>query len=223
MMILEIENLTKYYTRQHSDFAAVSSINLKLEKSGFITLIGRSGSGKTTLLNMIAGLLTPDEGHVHVCGTDIYAMDDYNRSILRNKKIGYVPQGQSLIATMTVIDNIRLPFFLYSQSGSCMDRALYLLDKMGITHLKDCYPSSLSGGETRRVAIARALINEPDFIIADEPTSDLDVEMAQEIASLLIEVNGSGTALLIATHDTELTKMGKRILQIRSGILSEVN
>jgi putative ABC transport system ATP-binding protein len=184
MGLLELKELTKEYKRGGRAFNAVNRANLSVEPGDFISIIGRSGSGKTTLLNMGAGLLNPTEGTVFFGGKDIYALRDKEISLLRNEKIGDVPQGQSLLSNFTVFDNVCIPWFLFRREGDVEGRAFILLEKVGISHLASSYPRELSGGEMRRAAIARALINEPRLLIADEPTSDLDAKTTEEIMKL---------------------------------------
>lgn len=217
-MLLEIKGLRKEYERGGHRFAAVDDLCLTLERGGFVCLFGRSGSGKTTLLNMIAGLLTPDAGKVLFDGVDPYSLDDPARTAWRNEKLGYLPQGASLLSNLTALENVRLPFHLQPRNGESFGKARALMNELGISHLEESYPSALSGGETRRVALARALMNSPELIIADEPTSDLDAETAREMAVLLSALNGRGCAFLVATHDRELGHLG-RILEISNGKL----
>jgi putative ABC transport system ATP-binding protein len=198
----------------------VDNLSLAVDQGEFICLLGRSGSGKTTLLNMIAGLLTPDSGQVFFNGANLYGLDDRARTAWRNEQLGYVPQGASLLANLTALDNVLLPFYLQPRAddGSALKKARALMDELGLSKLEKSYPAALSGGETRRVALARALMNSPELIIADEPTSDLDVETAREMADLLSLLNGQGCALLVATHDLELSRRHK-VLEISGGQL----
>jgi putative ABC transport system ATP-binding protein len=218
MMLLEISGLKKEYERGGRRFAAVDNVSLTLARGEFVCLFGRSGSGKTTLLNMIAGLLTPDAGEVRFDGVGLYSLDDPARTAWRNEKLGYMPQGASLLPNLSALDNIRLPFHLQPRSGGSREKARELMRELGISGLEKSYPSALSGGETRRVALARALMNSPELVIADEPTNDLDAETAREMASLLSALNGRGCAFLVATHDQELGRLG-RTLEIANGRL----
>ncbi|MDR0589541.1 MAG: ABC transporter ATP-binding protein, partial [Spirochaetaceae bacterium] len=188
MGLLELRDLGKEYRRGGRAFNAVNRVNLSLGPGDFISVIGRSGSGKTTLLNMGAGLLKPTQGSVFFEGKDIYALEDKEISFLRNKKIGYVPQGQSLLSNFTVFDNVCMPWFLFKREGDVEGRAFTLLEKVGISRLASSYPKELSGGEMRRTAIARALINEPRLLIADEPTGDLDAQTTAEILRLFSQI-----------------------------------
>lgn len=220
-MALEVKGLTKEYIRSKTTFKAVSDVNLAVEPGDFISIIGRSGSGKSTLLNLIAGLLKPTAGSIEIDGTNIVDLADKEASLYRNSKIGYLPQGQSTLASLTVLDNIRLPYYFYKKDGDVTELALSLLKETGILHLADSYPKQLSGGELKRVSIARALINKPDYIIADEPTSDLDTQTTKEIMELLKKISETKTAVIMVTHELDVLDYGKRTYIMNSGVLSE--
>ncbi|MDR2048133.1 MAG: ABC transporter ATP-binding protein [Treponema sp.] len=220
MGLLELNNITKEYKRGGRTFNAVNHASLSVEPGDFISIIGRSGSGKTTLLNMSAGLLHPTEGTVFFEGNDIHRLGDREISFLRNEKIGYVPQGQSLLSNFTVFDNVCIPWFLFKREGDVEGRAFILLEKVGISHLAASYPRELSGGEMRRAAIVRALINEPRLLIADEPTSDLDRETTAEVMRLLGRIAGEGTAVLIVTHELDTLDYGNKTCSMDAGNLS---
>lgn len=156
--MLELKQLTRAYERDGSDpFTAVDGVNLQVMHGDFISIIGKSGSGKSTLMNMIAGLLRPTSGKVLIDGEDLWAMHDKNMAGMRSSKIGYVPQGMSLLSNLTVLDNVRLPFCLADTKGSGIEAAMKLLEEVGMETLAGSYPAQLSGGEMRRTAIARAL------------------------------------------------------------------
>ena len=219
MTLLQLNGLTKEYRRGGRAFNAVNGVSLSVEPGDFISIIGRSGSGKSTLLNMSAGLLHPTAGTVLFEGNDIHRLSDRELSLLRNEKIGFVPQGQSLLANFTVFDNVCIPWYLFKREGDVEGRAFILLEKVGISHLAASYPRELSGGEMRRVSIARALINEPALLIADEPTSDLDAGTTAEIMALLSRIAGEGTAVLIVTHELDTLSYGKRVYTMDAGNL----
>jgi putative ABC transport system ATP-binding protein len=220
MGLLELKELTKEYKRGGRSFNAVNRANLSVEPGDFISIIGRSGSGKTTLLNMGAGLLNPTEGTVFFEGKDIYTLRDKDISFLRNAKIGYVPQGQSLLSNFTVFDNVCIPWSLFKREGDVEGRAFILLEKVGISHLADSRPKELSGGEMRRAAIARALINEPRLLIADEPTGDLDARTTAEIMGLFKAIAREGTAVLIVTHELDTLDYGNKTYSMDAGNLA---
>jgi putative ABC transport system ATP-binding protein len=220
MGLLELKELTKEYRRGGKAFNAVNGVSLSVEPGDFISITGRSGSGKTTLLNMGAGLLRPTAGTVLFEGKDIHRLNDKDLSFLRNEKIGYVPQGQSLLSNFTVFDNVCIPWFLFKRQGDVEGRAFILLEKVGISRLAASYPKELSGGEMRRVSIARSLINEPRLLIADEPTGDLDAETTTEIMKLFSRIAGEGTAVLIVTHELDTLDYGDKTYSMDGGNLT---
>jgi putative ABC transport system ATP-binding protein len=219
MVHLEVKELSKEYKRDNRPFLAVENVNLEVFDGDFIGIIGRSGSGKSTLLNLIAGLLLPTSGEILIDGDNAVSSSDEKASLVRNTLIGYIPQGQSLLANLTVFDNVRLPFYLSKREGNPDDTARELLHDLGIESLADCYPSSLSGGEMRRAAIARALINKPSILLADEPTSDLDEDNTDEIVSLFRRITKEGTAVIMVTHDLHTVKAADRSYSMDKGIL----
>jgi putative ABC transport system ATP-binding protein len=219
MGLLELKEVRKAYKRGGRSFNAVNGVSLSVEPGDFISIIGRSGSGKTTLLNMSAGLLHPTEGTVLFEGNDIHRLKDKELSFLRNEKIGYVPQGQSLLSNFTVFDNVCIPWFLFRREGDVEGRAFILLEKVGISHLAASYPKELSGGEMRRAAIARSLINEPRLLIADEPTGDLDAQTTAEIMELFSRIVREGTAVLIVTHELDTVHYGNKTYSMDAGNL----
>lgn len=221
MTLLSVTKLRRDYVRAGKFFAAVDNATFTMGRGESVSIIGRSGSGKTTLIGMVAGLISPTSGEVVLDGHPLGALDDEALSRLRNQVIGYVPQGASLLSSLTALDNVRLPRYL-AEGNSCdgvSERALALLEAMDAVHLRDAYPSDMSGGEMRRVAIARALINSPKLLVADEPTSDLDEQSAADVMRLLSRVNSEGAALLVVTHDMELAGIAGRTLTMASGRL----
>lgn len=219
--MLEVKGLTKVYKRGSTSFKAVDQVSFFMDRKELVSIVGRSGSGKSTLLNMIAGLLKPSEGSVLLEGKDTRDFNDAEGSYLRNARIGYIPQGQSILSNFSVIDNVRLPFFLSKRSGDPTERAFSLLERVGISHLAYSYPSQLSGGEIKRVDIARALINSPDILIADEPTGSLDLQTTRDIMQLFCSLSEEGTSILVVTHEPEVSAYSKRTLHMKEGKLSE--
>lgn len=217
-MLLNVRNLRKDYQRGQQTFAAVNNVSFSMQPGDFNCIMGKSGSGKTTLLNMIAGLLTPTQGKVTFNDVNLFELDDQQVSAFRNQHIGYIPQGSSLLPNLTAIDNIRLPYYLTKRPNkSSLSYAKSLLEKAKVSYLQDVYPANMSGGEMRRIAILRALICQPQIIIADEPTSDLDEESSTDIMQLLKEINQQGTALLIVTHDHDVANYSQNILKMSAG------
>ncbi len=222
--MLRAENLSMRYFRktgQANHFCAVKDASLALRPGEVTLLTGRSGSGKTTLLHMLAGLLTPTEGRVWLDDADLYALPDAALSRLRNAKLGVIPQGRSAVDTLTVLENVLLPGQLRGEKGD-PDGALRWLDALGIANLRDARPAELSGGELRRMAIARALAGNPEIILADEPTGDLDDENTAAVLALLrgfaVE---QGKAVLLVTHDSEARPYGTRVFRMDGGLLVE--
>jgi putative ABC transport system ATP-binding protein len=170
---------------------------------------------------MLAGLLAPTSGHIFFGGTDICALGDKERARLRRTKIGYVPQGSAALQNLSVFDNVRLPRFLAGQGAGADGRASFLLEKVGLGALADMLPTQLSGGELRRVYIARAMMNEPELLIADEPTADLDAETSQEIMGVFSGLHRSGTAILMVTHELDTLRFGDKVLRMANGTLAD--
>ncbi|MBR1486084.1 MAG: ABC transporter ATP-binding protein [Synergistaceae bacterium] len=209
--MLEIINLTKEYKRGDKIFKALDNVNLKIDAGDFVNIIGRSGSGKSTLLNIAAGMLTPSSGKIIFDGEELSKKNDSELSFIRNNKIGFIPQDASALPNLTVIENVLLPFYLYHHDGDGEKTARNLLERLKIENLADSYPSELSGGELRRSLIARALINSPKIIIADEPTSDLDVNSTREVMEIFSDINSGGVAVLMVSHDLDTLKYGKKV------------
>ena len=212
--MLRAENLSMRYFRktgQANHFYAVKDVSLTLRPGEVALLTGRSGSGKTTLLHMLAGLLRPTGGRVLLDDTDLYALPDAELSRLRNARFGVIPQGRSAVDALTVLENVLLPQQLRGEKGD-IDEALKWLAALGIADLTGARPAELSGGELRRMAIARALAANPDIILADEPTGDLDDENTAAVLSLLRRAaTEEGKAVLLVTHDSEALPYGTQI------------
>lgn len=220
--MLELRQLKRIYERDNvSSIIAVDNADIKIMPGDFVSIIGKSGSGKSTILNMIVGLLRPTSGKVLINGDDLWAMDDKAMAKVRNLKIGYIPQGPSLLSNLTILDNVRLPFCLSQKKGSGIESAMSLLEQIGLQNLSERYPAELSGGEMRRAAIARALINSPEILIADEPTGDLDEETTKEVMKLFYNINSRGTTILMVTHEYDITSFGNRLCIMSSGKLIE--
>ena len=219
--MLVAQGVTKRFFRKGREeaqwFDAVSGADVLLAPGEFVVLMGRSGGGKSTLLNMLAGLLAPNEGCVQLNGQDLYALSDDELSRLRNEYIGVVPQGQTPLHSLTVVQNVTLPYLMYRADDGVEARAFELLESLGIRHLADSYPSELSGGEMRRMAIARALVCNPAVVLADEPTSDLDDENTRIVLRKLRDVADAGAAVLVATHDQAAIPFADRTLRIDGG------
>lgn len=220
-MFLKIENLYKKYIRKN-EFNALDDINLEINKGDFICIVGKSGSGKSTLLNIISGILTPSSGKVLYKDKDITTLSDDEKSNFRNEKIGFIPQSTVTLSTLNILDNVCLPFFLSKREADAEGRGRYLLKELGIEYLEHSYPKELSGGELRRVTIARALMNDPEIILADEPTSDLDVQNTKDVLEILKKISKEqNTTVILVTHDMACLNYADKIYTMECGKLSE--
>ena len=205
-------------------FCAVQETDIELLPGTVTVISGRSGSGKSTLLNMLSGILTPTSGSVMYDETDIYALGDEERSLFRNRHIGYIPQGTSAIAALSVRENILLPVMFCDgapDDKSYISRAGELMEQLFISELCDVRPAELSGGELRRMAIARALLLSPDVIFADEPTGDLDDENTRLVFKLLRRCADEGAAVFIITHESDTDGIADKGFRMDAGALYE--
>ncbi|WP_024834500.1 ABC transporter ATP-binding protein [Ruminiclostridium josui] len=218
MSFLKTNNLAKSYTRRGEEFFAVDRVDIELYKTDFAVITGHSGSGKSTLLSLLTGILKPDSGEIIFDGKDLTQLSEDKLAYLRCSEIGYIPQGNTLLYNLSVIENITLPSKLSGIKGV---NIVELLKKVGISHLLNERPRNLSGGEARRVAIARSLISNPKILIADEPTSDLDPENADSILRLFEEINKGGTAIIIVTHDRQIPTAANRYFMMQNGKIIE--
>ena len=232
-MELKATGITRQYQRQGRGtniFTAVKETDLVLETGKLVEIEGRSGSGKSTLLNMMAGILAPTAGRVELDGQNLYDLPDPELSRIRNRQIGMIPQGQTGLRALTVLENVLLPAMLYPESAGQKEqgarkeelkaRAQELLEQVGIAHLQGAYPDELSGGELRRLAIARALIMDPGIVLADEPTADLDDENTRAVLSLLRGCADEGRAVLLVTHEREAAEYADEVYRMNDGRLS---
>jgi len=222
-MKLEAKKLTKEYMQGDRKIKALNNVDFTITKGSFVSITGRSGSGKSTLLNIIAGLTLPSSGSIYLDGADIFTFSDEEISLYRNAKIGCIPQHHSVLANLSVLDNVRLPFHLSHREGDSAKEAHRLLKSVGLEKLTAGMPKRLSGGQLKRVAIARALINSPGLLIADEPTGDLDVQTTKEIIEIFRRIANEGTAVLMVTHDIDTTEFADSRYSMASGRLSKLN
>jgi len=223
--MIELYDVSKIYTlSKDRSVPAVRGVTLQVERGEFLVITGRSGSGKTTLLNLVAGLARPTSGRVLLDGVEIWKLPDAEQSRLRNEKIGFVFQFPSLMPSLTVLENVLLSTLFAAAKGdakaqaNARERAVQLLDEVGLSDKLDAYPRQLSAGQQQRVVIARSLINRPELLLADEPTSDLDEQTEQEIMATFQAIHGrTGVTILLVTHSTQLVSFGTRALRMQSG------
>lgn len=219
---LELLGLSKIYRIGDIGIKAVDNVSVSIKKGEFLSIVGHSGSGKTTLLSIIGGAVRPTSGKVLFEKSDICSLDDQGLSAYRNEKIGFMFQFASLLPVLTAKENVLLPALFKKASPPDVKLAADYLDLVGISDRADAYPSQLSGGQQRRVAIARALMNNPEVILADEPTGDLDEETEAEIMELLKKLNKEKKVTFIfITHNLDLAKQAQRRLKMSSGSLEE--
>ncbi|AZQ58703.1 ABC transporter ATP-binding protein [Maribacter sp. MJ134] len=215
--ILNVRNLKKIYTSGSKELTVLDDINFSIEKGATFAIVGPSGSGKTTLLGLCAGLDKLDTGSVALCGQELSELNEDERALLRNQKVGFIFQDFQLLPTLTALENVAVPLELQGVSHATKD-AMDLLTKVGLGNRYDHYPSQLSGGEQQRVALARAFSNKPDILFADEPTGNLDEETGEKVIKLLFDLNKEmGTTLVIVTHDLDLAQLTQHILRLKGG------
>lgn len=233
-MLLELCEVTKKFSRRGREFNAVDSVSLEIDANQFVVISGKSGNGKTTLLNLMMGLLRPSSGTVRVAGEDLSGLSDRELSQLRRFRLGMITQQQTLVSSLNVLDNVVLPATLPAQGRSSgqsspaaveslpVNRALDLLEKLDITDLTHAWPAELSGGEMRRVAIARALMTQPEILLADEPTGDLDDYCTEAVLGLFRQLAQGGSAVVMVTHDATAYEYCNRRFDMLNGRLEEL-
>ncbi len=218
-MFLETKNLTKKFLRGNKELVAVNNLSIGIEQGAFAAVVGHSGSGKSTLFSMISGLSRPTSGEIFIDGLSINEMSRDQLAEFRRSTLSYVLQGQSLLGNFSIIDNICMPAYLGKHSDGCAGRALKLLDAFGLGGIENEFPSSLSGGEQRRVSIIRSLITSPKIIVADEPTSSLDLENTELIMQQFRQISQKCTTVLISTHDLNFLDYTDSVYKMSNGIL----
>ncbi len=219
--MVELNKVSKYFSEGNSKHIVLNNFELKIEKGEIIILLGKSGSGKSTLLNIISGIDTPDEGSVTIGGTDITKLSEKERTLVRRNKIGFIFQFFNLIPTLSVYENLQLPLELTGAENQ-EERINSLLSEVGLSDRSNSYPDKLSGGEQQRIAIARALIHNPDIILADEPTGNLDYDTGLQIVDLLDRVvKQKGKTMIMVTHSKDVMGLADKVYSLREGRLTE--
>jgi putative ABC transport system ATP-binding protein len=217
--MIKLQGLSKIYYTPAGEFAALRNIDLQIAAGEFVAIAGKSGSGKSTLLNLVGGIDSPTSGAVEVGGTAIQGLDQGRLAAWRGRNVGFVFQFFQLLPTLTVAENVMLPmdFCRTYPVRERRKRALDLLDRVGVALQADKLPSALSGGEQQRAAIARALANDPPVILADEPTGNLDSVTAGAVLGLFRTMASSGTTVVIATHERDITRLVDRKVEVADG------
>ncbi|MCJ2187665.1 ABC transporter ATP-binding protein [Novosphingobium beihaiensis] len=221
--LIELEGITKVFGTGDAAFQALRGVDMQIESGDFVAVMGPSGSGKSTTMNILGCLDTPTSGVFRFRGMEVQALDRDQRSLLRRRYLGFVFQGFNLLARTSALENVELPL-LYRGEKKSVRRAAAMkaLDQVGLAPWADHTPAELSGGQQQRVAIARALVTEPDVLLADEPTGNLDTERSAEIMHLLQELNRGGITILMVTHEAEMAAFAHNIIHFRDGLVERI-
>jgi putative ABC transport system ATP-binding protein len=209
---ISLESVTKYYDPQTR---ALSEIDLEISKGEWVSIIGPSGSGKTTLLNLMSGLDTPTSGKISIDGVDITLMNQKMLTRFRGENIGLIFQQYHLIPYLTALENVMIAQYFHGTIDR--EAAQTALERVGLEHRAKHRPAQLSGGEQQRVCIARALINEPDIILADEPTGNLDMKNGESVIEIIKKLNGEGHTVIVVTHNMDIAKQAGRVIELVDG------
>ena len=219
-MIIKTESLKRFFQVGSEKVEALKGIDLSVEKGEFLSIMGPSGSGKTTLMNIIGCLDTPSSGSYYLNNKLVNDLDDDELAFIRNREIGFVFQSFHLLAKNSALNNVLLPL---KYAGINQDEAHVLaknvLDKVGLSDRLNHAPSELSGGQQQRVAIARAFVNKPSIIFADEPTGNLDSQTGDDVMNLFKELNSQGQTIILITHEEDIARQSKRIINIKDGLI----
>ncbi len=219
--MISVRHLARIYRMGEVEVRALQGVSFDIQRGEFVAIMGPSGSGKSTLMNLIGCLDTPTSGHYRLDGLPIERLDPALLAAVRNKKIGFVFQQFHLLARKTALENVALPLAYRGgvPRAEQLERAAVALERVGLGHRKDHRPWELSGGQQQRVAIARALVTDPALLLADEPTGALDTRTSAELMELLSELNQSGMTIVLVTHEHDIARYARRILELRDGLL----
>jgi putative ABC transport system ATP-binding protein len=222
---VRLDQITKFYQEGNSRLHILHSVTNKFSSGKFSVLLGKSGSGKSTLLNLISGIDTPSSGDVWIGDTPITRISERERTLFRRDRIGIVFQFFNLIPTLSVLENVTLPLELSGYvRGKNLQRATELLERIGLEGRSNAFPDRLSGGEQQMVAIARAVVHDPDLVLADEPTGNLDAETGKQVLSILIQLTrDTGKTMIMATHSADVISLADDVYSIKNGHLIAVD
>ena len=220
--ILNMQDIVKCYYLDAEELVVLNHVNLKINQGEFVSILGPSGSGKSTLMNIIGCLDVPTTGKYVLANQDVEDLDEKKLARIRNKEIGFVFQSFQLLPRLNTLENVELPMIYAGVSPqNRQKKAAAILERVGLAEKMKNYPNQLSGGQQQRVAIARSVVTEPTILLADEPTGALDQKTGQQIMELFEELNADGRTIIMITHDTNIAKHAKRIVNILDGHLSE--
>ncbi|MDR3109493.1 MAG: ABC transporter ATP-binding protein [Planctomycetaceae bacterium] len=226
MLAAKLEQVVKEYRLKGETVRALRGVSIEVPEGDYVAIMGTSGSGKSTMLNLLGCLDRPTTGNIWLGNDDVTTLDDYNLSNIRASRIGFVFQSYNLIQQLTVLENIEVPLFYQRSLGSkSRRRCIELAEMVGLADRLNHRPSQLSGGQQQRVAIARSLVNNPYFILADEPTGNLDSVTTHEILMLLDRLNAEGRTIILVTHEKDVGDRAKRVIWLKDGqvLLEEFN
>jgi putative ABC transport system ATP-binding protein len=217
--LIELRQVVKQYRGAAGAVTALNAIDLQVQQGEFVVVLGKSGAGKSTLVNMIAGIDRPTSGQIRVAGVAVHALDEDRRAAWRGRAVGVVLQFFQLLPTLTVLQNVMLPMDFADRYPirQQRERALHLLDQMGIADHAHKLPSAVSGGQQQRVAIARALANDPPILVADEPTGNLDSNTARSVFGVFQDLVTQGKTIVMVTHDKDLAGQAGRTIRLADG------
>lgn len=218
--MLIAENITKTYKMNSLELQILKGLSFQVKKGEFVSIMGPSGSGKSTCLHILGCLDKPTSGSLSIGGIEVSKLSDGALAKVRNKKLGFVFQSFNLLPKSSAIQNVELPL-IYSGASNRKKRCIQVLERVGLKGRVNHRPNELSGGEQQRVAIARALVNEPQLILADEPTGNLDSKSGSEIMSIFHDLHKQGITLIVITHDKNVAQHGDRIIHIKDGLIEK--
>ena len=215
--MIQAKNLTKQHQLGQTTFVALDNVSLEIKTGEFVSILGPSGSGKSTLMHLLGGLDRPTAGEIEIDGVKLTKLSDRELARTRNRKVGFVFQFFNLLHQSSALDNVLLPLIYSKNSKDRKARAVRVLTQVGLADKLKNRPAELSGGEQQRVAIARALVNDPEIILADEPTGNLDSKTGEQIIEILVALNRAGKTLIIVTHDEKIGARADRVIHIQDG------
>jgi len=218
--MIAMENVKKIYRMGEVEVPALRDVSLKIDKGEFVSIMGPSGSGKSTLMNIIGCLDVPTDGSYELDNIKVGQLSDNQLAEIRNRKLGFIFQTFNLLSRESAVDNVSLPA-VYSDmpDRKCREKALRMLDAVGLANRAKHRPAEMSGGERQRVAIARALMNDPAILLADEPTGNLDSHTGEEIMGIFQKLSDDGITIVLVTHEKDIAEYGQKIIHLRDGLV----